>query len=248
MVRIPRRMIELGASLKEVMSAAEACGREGRNEGQKTQCSPEDFANERGNGPPQEVASFYLDQTEVSLFEYQQCVRARRCAPALPPDRRPLDPLFPVTNLSFFDAQNFCHFRKARLPTEAEYESASRGSNRTLYPWGNFFHSGRANAGRAGLVHTDPVDGFEFWAPTLSFRDGRSPLGVLNLAGNVSEWTASPYIPHDRTPVDVRGRRKYVVKGGDFASSPVHLRATARKGHLPEHRSSTIGFRCASDA
>lgn len=90
----------------------------------------------------------------------------------------------PVVLVSWRDADGYCRWRGRRLPTAAEYEKATRGDNGLAYPWGNAFEAKRLDSAVNGPRDTVPVG---------SFPDGASPYGVLGLAGNVFEWTSTPW-------------------------------------------------------
>lgn len=246
MVRVPTTALTLGTSMDGLMSAAEACARRHRKEKLAGSCAPEDLSIELSSGPAISVPSFYLDRHEVSVADYQRCVQAGRCAPASR-DQSAYHferPDLPVVFVSFDDASDYCRFRGARLPTEAQYEAAARGTRGRTYPWGNFYHHGRANAGRSGARVTDDRDGHELLAPVHSFTDGRSPEGILNLSGNAAEWTRSRFGPHG-TAHQERASSHRVVKGGSFADDPIRLRSSARFAAPSGTKTAQIGFRCA---
>src|ERR1700759_5060883 len=89
-------------------------------------------------------------------------------------------PNFPVTFVTFDDAQRYCAFQGGRLPTEAEFERAARGVARRAFPWGQSYHSKLSNHGRLGVDATDSSDGFAELSPVGSFPDGATPEGVLD--------------------------------------------------------------------
>jgi formylglycine-generating enzyme required for sulfatase activity len=221
-----------------VTNAAELCNRDAGEE----LCTPETFANEL-YGPKVTVESFWLDRREVSYRQYTRCVDAGRCeAPDYRGATRLEQPDLPVVFVSFRDASDYCAFRGARLPSEAELERAARGSVRRTFPWGESFHGRAANHGRAGLVTSDGTDGFDELAPVESFPEGRSPEGVLNLAGNVAEWTTTPYYSYaDPTSPSA----DIVVRGGHYLLSPAWLRGATRLREPKNRRAAYLGFRCA---
>jgi formylglycine-generating enzyme required for sulfatase activity len=182
------------------------------------------------------VKAFAIDRTEVTRGDYELCVAAARCkSPAALPDDQNL-PNLPATGVDWNDAQAYCRFAGGRLPTEAEWEKAARGTDGREYPWGNHADCARANWGNfqgegpcAGKNPGHPV-------PVGQYPSGASPYGVLDLGGNVWEWVADQY---DGEP----GRR--VVRGGSCCSYFVGPRAANRNAWAPGHRDADLGFRCA---
>jgi formylglycine-generating enzyme required for sulfatase activity len=184
------------------------------------------------------LKAFAIDRTEVTRADYARCVAARRCKPVPPELRGPADadPKLPVTGVSWNDAQAFCRFARGRLPTEAEWEKAARGTDGREYPWGAEAACDRANWGNfegegpcAGTNPGAPV-------PVGHYPTGASPYGVLDLGGNVWEWVADKY---DEEPA------RRVVRGGSCCSYFVGPRASNRNAWAPEHRDADLGFRCA---
>jgi len=214
---------DMGSTEEEVLAALVRC----RREPLPDRCDETTFANET---PPhrEHVAGFWMARTEVTVAEYARCVAVGRCAPA------------GFTLVTFDDARGYCAFRGGRLPTEAEFERAARGATRRRYPWGRTYHGKLANHGRLGVDATDSSDGFTELSPVGSFPDGATPEGILDLAGNVAEWTADPFSPDYGSPPS--GDR--AVRGGSFSSSAAFLRGAARIGKSPETREPTLGFRC----
>lgn len=149
----------------------------------------------------------------------------------------------PVFNVDYFDAYAYAHWKGHRLPTEEEWEKAARGSNGNRYPWGNDWDPTKLNAG--GDYKENPpegykpaVDGYNMWAPVNAFPKDVSQYGVVDMAGNVSEWTDS----WDASKTYV------VIRGGNFKSTPEQALATnAFRKILPETARDSIGFRTVSD-
>jgi formylglycine-generating enzyme len=228
---------QMGSSEEETLAALVRCKREPLPD----RCDETTFANE--GAPHQErVGGFWMARTEVTVADYGRCVAAGRCSPAgyEGGGLRFAKPTLPVTLVTFEDARRYCAFRGGRLPTEAEFERAARGAARRSYPWGDRYHGKLANHGRLGVDATDTSDGFAELAPVGSYPDGATPEGVLDLAGNVAEWTADAYVPSYGAPPT--GER--AVRGGDFTSAAPFLRGAARASKPPEARLPTLGFRC----
>jgi len=238
MVRVPAATIELGSSVDDLILAANFCNRlSGR-----PACQPEDFALERRDERAS-VSSFLLDRTEVALGDYQRCEEVGRCSPHHMPSallEGPEPETLPVTMVSLDQAQAYCEYLGARLPSEEEFELAARGPGARPYPWGRLFHGGRVNGGTEAPQHTRSGDGYELLAPVRAFPAGRTPLGILQLAGNAAEWTRSRERDRAGQPTG-----RVLVRGGHFASPPWQLRAAHREAVDPNERRPTLGFRCA---
>ena len=148
----------------------------------------------------------------------------------------------PVVQVSAKDAEAFCQHYGLRLPTEDEWEYAARGPEGLRYAWGNTLTpdslSKLANAGTWDCCAPSEGDGFARTAPVGAFPRGRSPFGLDDMAGNVWEWTASPFpgAPGDR-----------VIRGGGWGNNPYCLRAAYRHGNPSEIGLDMVGFRCAAD-
>lgn len=148
----------------------------------------------------------------------------------------------PVVQVSARDAAAFCAWRGLRLPTEQEWEFAARGTDGRRYPWGDEpprqRGSRRANFGSEKCCAADASDGFLRTAPVGSFRRGASFFGVLDMAGNVWEWTASPYSADSG---------EVALRGGGWGNDPYCLRVSYRHGNPPDIGLDMVGIRCAGD-
>jgi serine/threonine-protein kinase len=187
------------------------------------------------------VGPFSIDKFEVTNGRYLRCIEAGACARPSPLGYDAMTRAnLPVTVVSWQQAVAYCRWVGKRLPTEAEWERAARGTDGRHYPWGNTFGAERANVGYSVRATT----------PVGSYPQGASPYGVMDLAGNVWEWTSSLYKPYPydsgdgREDLTARGSR--VERGGGWYTPEWHARTTRRtaSGHV-YRRFSDLGFRCA---
>jgi formylglycine-generating enzyme required for sulfatase activity len=170
------------------------------------------------------VDEFELTRTPVTNAQYGRFVAETGAAA---PPHWPAADDHPVTFVDWEEASAFCAWAGGRLPTEPEWEKAARGTDGRAYPWGDEEDEGRAVVRRGmKLGSTSPVG---------SHPDGASPYGLLDMAGNVWEWTSTEYPPGER-----------VLRGGSFASPGLAwARCTMRSHSRPVRRQSHIGFRVA---
>jgi formylglycine-generating enzyme required for sulfatase activity len=250
----------MGSTPEAMQRAVGLCEREIRG----TMCNnPDLLANVRAEGAdhPVTISTFEIDRTEVTVGRYTRCVSAGSCAA---PEFSPVDARFaradlPVTHVRWDDAVAFCRWDDARLPTEAEWEYAARGTQGREFPWGNLYNPHLANHGAWADDRSDATDGFVGLAPVGSFPDGATPLGLLDMAGNAAEWVAD-VLEYDaeghpvgyaaEAEVDPKPRTSgggfHVVRGGSYEVAPMWLRAAARDT-TSLRRPASVGFRCASD-
>lgn len=236
----------------------------GCNEKVDTECDHDEKPGRRVS-----VNAFQIDKTEVTVAQYGKCVEAGGCSSeglTMPYWETGTEPYkerpewawacnwgkagheqHPINCVTWQQAHAYCEWAGKRLPTEAEWEKAARGTDGRKYPWGN------QGYGAAGLVaniadetakRSQPQwtvaegydDNYYGTAPVGSFPAGASLSGALDIVGNVMEWTADWY----------DAKHKYwSLRGGSWANRPHYARASDRyKGDAPK-RSETVGFRCA---
>ncbi len=193
------------------------------------------------------VAPFFMDKTEVTNEQYAQFVQQTGHPPPLnwkgqktfPPGTAKL----PVAEVSWDDAQAFAKWAGKRLPTEIEWEYAARGTDRRLYPWGNEFDPSKLNAGR-------DISQIKDQRRQVGSFSGESPFGLLDMAGNVSEWTESGYdlYPGSQAVIKPQFQPLKIVRGGCFADDARKTMATRRLMNERTFRDLSTGFRCAQDA
>ena len=209
------------------------------------------------------VDTFCLDRTEVTAAAYARCVSAGSCATIAVAGVEPAGRCtsessvlgeHPLNCATFDEATTYCAFRGMRLPTEAEWELAARRGGEVPWEGSDASGQGIAVGERANL---DGKDGFEHTAPVASFPKGASKDGVVDLIGNVAEWTGDwfgPYSANDMVnPKGPGTGSKRSVRGGawtgmrvaDKGPAPSRLTASFREALAPDARSVSVGFRCA---
>ncbi len=215
--------------------------------GEFTMGSNTSFAHEQ---PSHRVTldAYYMDKYEVTVEQYAKFLEATGLGP--PPDwnvmNQPSHQNRPVVNMSWWDASLYCRWAGKRLPTEAEWEKAARGTDGRMYPWGNDrLDRLRANHGK------ETWDDHAALAPVGSFEAGQSFYGIHDLAGNVWEWVNDWYDKdyYERSPSQnpsgpEEGGTK-VLRGGSWYANLGYLKSTYRFSLPPSSRDSDFGFRCA---
>jgi formylglycine-generating enzyme required for sulfatase activity len=200
---------------------------------------------------------FWIDRTEVSNFQYRQCVAAGGCSPHRSQGSRFEGDYQPVVGVNWYQAARYCRWAGGRLPTEAEWEKAARGVDGRIYPWGNVFDGARLNWCDSNCIadwrNFDLNDGYRYTAPVGSYLLGASPYGALDMSGNVWEWTADWYQPQayaqaaGNNPTGPAKGVQKVVRGGSWLYYGKNLRVTARHKDLPGYSYDNIGFRCVME-
>lgn len=243
----------MGSEPEQVEAAVQFCKQVASKgvAGAHRQCIAESFEHETPAHRVQ-LPRYRIDRFEVSNRAYGRCVAANVCSPSSLADEDPRlgGDDHPVAGVSWAQALGFCRWLDGRLPTEAEWELAARGGSQRAFPWGRHYNSRLSNHGSFG-GEPDPTDGYRYAAAVGAFADGRSAHGLLNMAGNVWEFTADRYA-HDyyerSDRVDPRGPARgdhRVIRGGSWRS-PIHALRVAHRGRILAHDTRPdLGFRCA---
>jgi len=194
------------------------------------------------------VAPFYIDRCEVTNAQYKAFVDATNGRPPRSPTwvgstiRKGYED-YPVTGITWREAADYAAFAGKRLPTEAEWEKAARGTDGRYFPWGNEFDKGRA------VIATDSP------RPVGSIPSGASPYGALDMVGNAQEWTGDKYALYGDTTVKPaietpggKAPRPRVVRGAAWnEQDEFSALCTARWPMAPDSEDVTVGFRCVRD-
>jgi formylglycine-generating enzyme required for sulfatase activity len=239
MIWIPAGKFMIGSNPDHVQQAAEWCN-----------CSPRRYEDEQYLREVQ-LDGYYIDQYEVTNKQFQAFVNASgyvtdaehkseantwRTAYTEGKDSHP------VVWMSWNDARAYCKWAGKRLPSEAEWEKAARGTDARLWPWGNGWDGSRLNSSTGQRETTTSVG---------SFPGGASPYGAMDMAGNVWEWVNDWYSAgyyqtgNDTNPVGPEGGEDRVLRGGGYNNGLHDVRVANRHkggqtGYAPDH-----GFRCA---
>jgi formylglycine-generating enzyme required for sulfatase activity len=255
MVYVPGGESRLGSDDSEVDLALEMCNQ------YYGECEREWFEVEQ----PAHVVlldGFWMDKTEVTNAQYRRCVDLGGCTP---PSSNSSDTRssyfgdsaydnYPVVYVSWSQANAYCTWAGARLPTEAQWEYAARGPEGRRYPWGNDYDGARLNSCDVTCDYdwADNAyeDGYADTAPVGSYPDGASWCGAQDLAGNVWEWTADWYGEYSsERQVNPTGPASGSLRAlrGDAADGTRSVsRNAARHGESPSRTYEYLGFRCAS--
>ena len=192
--------------------------------------------------------AFYIDRYEVTNALYEKFVNAagfkaqgdwRKYAGEKLGDH-------PVQNLTYADCLAYATWAGKRLPTEAEWEKAARGTKQLRYPWGPEFLPKKCNSVEEGLKSTTAVG---------TYSADVSPYGVYDMAGNVTEWTSSPFNPYpldkvvDQMSLAPNRRGRAMLRGGSYTTDPQGCRLTQRGTTDPKSQIAIywLGFRCVMD-
>ena len=213
------------------------------------------------NLPEYEIDKFLVTNSQYARYVAQtgQRVPLNWSDGRFPPEKV----MHPVTMISWFDAKGYCGWMGKRLPSEAEWEKAARGDDKRRWPWGNVMDTARLNT-YYNVGATTAVD---------TYKNGVSPYGVYDMAGNVLQWTEEDFNPYPKSDAsgsifkgkkqivsdDPNDRKKKVAKfietedkykvmrGGSWKGDPFSTASYHRSYSWPHMTSDFYGFRCAKD-
>ena len=186
--------------------------------------------------------AFYIDKFLVTQGDYNECVNSGKCSANeklnhFSGDRQPL------VGVTWNDANTYCKWAGKRLPTEAQWEKAARGTDGRVYPWGNSIDTTKANYDDSKMGKTSDVG---------SYPSGASPYGALDMAGNVWQWVSDFYDAKyygnspSKNPKGPDSGNDHVLRGG-CCSHTYFLRVLDRKYVSLDQGTGLKGFRCARD-
>lgn len=188
--------------------------------------------------------AFRIDKYEVTVEEYARFVKDTGHRVPKYWIRRDGEPgtdteLLPVVYVDYYDACAYCEWEGKRLPTEAEWEKAARGTDGQNFPWGDEWNPKYANTWEKGRHRRGPV---------YEYPEGASPYGALNMGGNVWEWTSSWLVNYPGAGTEFNfADTDIVLKGGSWLDFADSTRPARRNEFTPTVRYNTVGFRCVKD-
>ena len=188
--------------------------------------------------------AYYMDKCEVTNEEYEKYLADSSAKkPLFSDDSLFNNPRQPVVGISYGDAVSYARWAGKRLPTEAEWEKSARGTDGRIYPWGQTFSQNLCNSYKSQVKAPLKVG---------SFPNGASPYGLLDMAGNVSEWVFDAYdsgyyknspLKNPQGPAGTSDDR--LTRGGNYTSDPEYVTTVVRFPQKAYSAFPNIGFRCA---
>jgi len=197
--------------------------------------------------------AFWIDKFEVTNAMYALCVKVGKCPLPQSPKSSTRTAYFsnpqydnhPVIYVTWENANTYCSWTGRRLPSEAEWEKAARGTDGRIYPWGNQFDGAKVNSYDSNPRVGDTTEAGKY-------SSGASPYSALDMAGNIWEWVKDWYdgnyyrnSPAQNPTGPISGTYR-VLRGGAWSSNDYNIRASIRSGFDPSNAFDYIGFRCAS--
>ncbi len=192
--------------------------------------------------------AFQINQYEVTQFQYAEFVQATGHRSPITRYVKNIDyfnhPNQPVVYVSWSDAYDYCRWRGLRLPTEAEWEKAARGTAGSEWPWNGDFKASFAN-------FKGEADQGVFTSTVGSYEADKSPYGIYDMAGNVREWVQDwyeqEYYKHapQENPMGPKVGDVKVMRGSSWNDSHFSGRTASRLKMIPNYRETGVGFRCA---
>lgn len=192
--------------------------------------------------------AFWMDKYEVSNSMYLKCLQAGRCSKMVSDNTTYQNWIYrdhPVTYVTWEQARAYCQWAGRRLPTEAEWEKAARGTNGHIYPWGGEAPNARLANFEGSMIHEA--------VSVYRYPLGASPYGVLNMSGNVREWVADWYaedyylvMPY-ANPTGAETGIERSLRSSSYNEDKIEIAVTTRLRHEPQSAGLSRGFRCAED-
>lgn len=204
------------------------------------------------------VSAFAIDVYEVTNVQYAECVAADGCLPPIATASQAREDYyenpeyanFPMINVKWEQAQAYCNWAGKRLPTEAEWELAARGTTPKAYAWGDE----APDCSKANIYNDATMSACVGDSVAVGgYPEGASEFGVMDMTGNVWEWVADSYIADfysvspAENPLAEEANQVYTVRGGGWAANWLTARLTSRAYDLSFYSGVDLGFRCAID-